>query len=91
MDPFPHEIFRCPLTAAPLRPATAEELSAFNRAMEGASPTVLGDGTKLTYPWNEAWRTTTEPATWYPVFNGIPVLTPDAGKSLAANESKPAS
>lgn len=82
MEPFPHEIFRCPLTAAPLRPATAEELRVFNQRMENETPVLLGDGTKLPYPWAEAWRTTTEPPTWYPVYGGIPVLTPDAGRSF---------
>jgi uncharacterized protein YbaR (Trm112 family) len=80
MDPFPHEIFRCPLTAAPLRPATKKDLSVFNQAMEGMESFTLGDGTRISFPWDEAWRTTIDPATWYPVVGGIPVLTPDAGK-----------
>lgn len=80
MEPFPHEIFRCPLTAASLRPATEEELSAFNREMAGCRAITLGDGTRIEHPWREAWRTTGEPAIWYPVIDGIPVLTPDAGK-----------
>lgn len=82
MDPLPHEIFRCPLTAAALRPATADELQSFNHTMESAAPTTLGDGTRIPYPWKEAWRTVDEPMIWYPVFEGIPVLTPDAGATL---------
>ena len=83
MDTFPHEIFRCPLTAAPLRPATVEELQSFNLAKQSGPPVTLGDGTKLTYPWDGAWRTIDDPAVWYPVLDGIPVLTPDAGQKSA--------
>lgn len=78
METFPYEIFRCPVTGEGLRPVTAPELTAFNQAHAQSAPPTLGDGTTVTFPWEAAWRTTADPATWYPVIDGMPVLVPDS-------------
>ncbi len=78
MNTFPVEIFRCPVSGDSLRPASPDELAAFNQAHCQSPPRTLGDGTVVGFPWENGWRTVTEPATWYPVIHDIPTLVPDA-------------
>lgn len=71
-------LLRCPHTGLPLREAGADELARWNRRLGAGVPRSLPDGTVLQAPF-AAGLVAADGSVFYPVVDGVPVLTPDGG------------
>ena len=78
MDPVLVSLLRCPNSGQALRVAGADDLAEWNDVLVGTGPRTLPDGFVLCPPFSEA-LIAQDGSVLYPVVDGLPVLTPDAG------------
>jgi uncharacterized protein YbaR (Trm112 family) len=69
--------FHCPESGVKLHLSDAKSLEKWNNALKGVVRT-LPDGTTLAAPFESAYITD-DNRKFYPLLDGVPILTPDGG------------
>jgi len=84
MQPEILALLQCPHTGLPLREAGTDELARWSRMLEAGAPRVLPDGAVLRPPF-AAGLVSSDGSVFYPLVDGVPVLTPDGGFRTGAD------